>query len=95
MKRISKDDVKYAAKLAELEFDDKDMEKFTSQLDKILDHVANISSVNTEGIPPTSHVLDVKNIFREDVIKKSVTQESSLKNAPDRQSDGFKVPKID
>ena len=95
MKRISKDDVRYAAKLAELEFDDKDMEKFTSQLDKILNHVANISSVNTEGIPPTSHVLDVKNIFREDVIKKSVTQESALKNAPDRQSDGFKVPKID
>ena len=95
MKRISKEDVKYVAKLAELEFNDKDTEKFTSQLDKILDHIANISSVNTEGIPPTSHVLDVKNIFREDVIKKSVTQESALKNAPDRQSDGFKVPKID
>ena len=74
MERISKDDVKYVAKLAELEFDDKDIEKITSQLDKILDHVANISSVNTEGVPPTSHILDIKNVFREDEVKESISQ---------------------
>ena len=85
----------YVAKLAELEFDDKDIEKFTLQLDKILDHVANISSVDTEGVPPTSHVVDIKNVFREDEVRKSISQEAALDNAPDRQSDGFKVPKID
>ena len=95
MERISKDDVKYVAKLAELEFDDKDIEKITSQLDKILDHVANISSVNTEGVPPTSHILDIKNVFREDEVKESISQESALENAPDKKSDGFEVPKID
>lgn len=95
MERISKDDVKYVAKLAELEFDDKDIEKFTSQLGKILDHVANISSVDTEGVPPTSHILDIKNVYREDEVRESIPQEAALENAPDKKSDGFKVPKID
>jgi aspartyl-tRNA(Asn)/glutamyl-tRNA(Gln) amidotransferase subunit C len=95
VEKISKDDVRYVAKLAELEFSDKDIEKFTSQLSRILDHIANISSADTEGVPPTSHVLDIKNVFREDVVKESISQESALENAPDRKSDGFKVPKID
>ena len=95
MEKISKDDVRYVAKLAELEFGDKDIEKFTSQLSRILEHIANISSADTEGVPPTSHVLDIKNVFREDVVKESISQESALENAPDRESDGFKVPKID
>ena len=95
MERISKDDVKHVAKLAELEFDEKDMEKITTQLDRILDHVANVSSVDTEGVPPTSHILDIKNVFREDVAEESVTQEAALKNAPDEENQGFKVPKID
>jgi len=95
VEKISKDDVRYVAKLAELEFSDKDIEKFTSQLSRILDHIANISSADTEGVPPTSHVLDIKNVFREDVVKESISQESALENAPDMESDGFKVPKID
>ena len=95
MERISKDDVKRVAELAELEFGEKDIEKIASQLDRILDHVANVSSANTEGIPPTLHILDIKNVFREDMAEESVTQESALKNAPDEANDGFKVPKID
>ncbi len=95
MERISKDDVRHVAKLAELEFNEKDVEKITSQLDRILDHVAKISKVDTEGVPPTSHVLDIKNVFREDEAKQSVTQEAALKNAPDEENKGFKVPKID
>ncbi len=95
MESISKDNVKHIAELAELEFSEKDIEKITSQIERILDHVANVSSVNTEGILPTSHVLNIKNVFREDMAEESVTQESALKNAPDEANDGFKVPKID
>ncbi len=95
MERISKDDVEYVAKLAELEFEEKDTEKFTSQLDKILDYVAEISSVDTGDVAPTSHVLDIKNAFRDDEPKESLTQEAALKNAPDEADSGFKVPKID
>jgi aspartyl-tRNA(Asn)/glutamyl-tRNA(Gln) amidotransferase subunit C len=95
MKKISKDDVRHVARLAELEFSDKEIGKFTSQLSRILEHIANISIADTKGVPPTSHVLDLKNVFREDKARESISQESALKNAPDRESDGFKVPKID
>lgn len=95
MERISKDDVRYVAKLAELEIEESEIEKITSQLDKILDYVAEVSGVDTEKTPPTSHVIDIKNVLREDVPKKSVSRESALKNAPDEADSGFKVPRID
>lgn len=95
MDRISKDDVEYVAKLAELELEEKDIEKFALQLDKVLDYVAEISSVDTGDVPPTAHVLDIKNAFRDDRPEESLTQEAALKNAPDEVDGGFKVPKID
>ena len=95
MKRITREDVKHVAKLAELQFSDDELEKITPQLDKILDHVARISSVDTEGISPTSRAMDTKNVFREDEIEEPVSQEAALKNAPDKEDKGFKVPKID
>ncbi len=95
MKRITREDVRHVAELAELQFSDDEIEKITPQLDKILDHVARISSVDTEGIPPTSHAMDIKNVFREDEVEEPVSQEAALKNAPDKEDKGFKVPKID
>jgi aspartyl-tRNA(Asn)/glutamyl-tRNA(Gln) amidotransferase subunit C len=95
LKRITSEDVRHVAKLAELEFSDDEIEKITPQLDKILGHVARISSADTGGISPTSHVLDIKNVFREDEIEDPVSQEAALKNAPDKEDKGFKVPKID
>jgi len=95
MGRISKDDVRYVAKLAELEIGQEEIEKMTSQLDKILDYVAEVSRVDTEGVTPVSHILDIKNVLREDVPKESVAQETALENAPDESDSGFKVPKID
>lgn len=95
MERIGKDDVKHVAKLAELEFSEKELEKFTSQLAKILEHVAKISGVDTEDIKPTSHVVDIKNVYREDREKDSVSQKEALKNGPDIKNNGFLVPKID
>ncbi len=95
MKRITREDVRHVAELAELQFSDDEIEKITLQLDKILDHVARISSVDTEGIPPTSHAMDIKNVFREDEVEEPVSQEAALKNAPDKEDKGFKVPKID
>ena len=63
MERISSDDVKHVAMLAELDFSDEEVAKITPQLDKILDHVARVSAVNTEGILPTSHVMDMKKVI--------------------------------
>ena len=95
MKRIGSDDVRHVARLAELEFSDGEISKITPQLDKILEHVARVSAVDTDGIPPTSHVVDMKNVFRDDTVEDSVSQEDTLKNAPEEEDDGFKVPRID
>ena len=95
MKKIKKENVRHVAKLAALDFSEDELGKFTIQLDKILDHVAKISEVNTEEVSPTSHVLEIKNVFRNDIVKKSISKEDALKNAPEVMSGGFKVPKID
>ncbi len=95
MKRIGSDDVRHVARLAELEFSDGEISKITPQLDKILEHVARVSSVETDGILPTSHVVDMKNVFRDDTVDDSISQEEALKNAPEEEDDGFKVPRID
>ena len=93
--RISSDDVKHVAKLAELEFSKDEVKKITPQLDKILEHVARISSVDTKGVENTSHAMDLKNVFREDIPAGTVSQKDALKNAPLEQDDGFRVPRID
>jgi len=95
MKRISSDDVRNVAGLAELEFSDREISKITPQLDKILEHVARISAVDTDGIQPASHVVDIKNVFRNDTVEDSISQEEALKNAPEEEDDGFSVPRID
>jgi len=95
MKRISSDDVRHVARLAELEFSDGEILKITPQLDKILEHVARVSAVDTDGIQPTSHAVDIKNVFRDDTVEDSISQEEALKNAPEEENDGFSVPRID
>jgi len=95
MKIISKDEVKHVAKLAEITFEDKELEKITLQLDKILSHVAKISIVDTSGAQSTSYTLDIKNIFRHDEVKDSLSRDDALKNAPEEAQDGFLVPRID
>jgi len=95
VKTISKDVIKHIAKLAELEFGDDELNKITAQLDKILAHVAKISEVDTSKIPPTSHTLKIKNVFREDNVKKPLSKEEVLSNAPEEKDGGFLVPKID
>ena len=95
MSFISKDDVRHVAKLAELEFDDEETDKITSELDRILGHVAAISKVDTSNVAPTSHTLKISNIFRQDVKKESLSAAEALSNAPEEQDGGFLVPKID
>jgi len=95
VKTISKDVIKHIAKLAELEFGDDELNKITAQLDKILAHVAKISEVDTSEIPPTSHTLKIKNVFREDNVKKPLSKEEVLSNAPEEKDGSFLVPKID
>ena len=93
-KRIDESQVRKVAKLARLELSDAEVEEFAGQLSAILDYVARMNELNTEGIEPLAHCLAVNNVFREDVVKESLGTEKTLANAPQRDGAFFKVPKI-
>lgn len=94
MSRISKDQVKHVANLARLAITEDEAETFTKQLDAIITFAEQLNELDTENVEPTSHVLDIKNVLREDVAKAGLPQEEVLKNAPEQQNGQFKVPAI-
>ncbi|MGM9986235.1 MAG: Asp-tRNA(Asn)/Glu-tRNA(Gln) amidotransferase subunit GatC [Bacillaceae bacterium] len=94
MSRITKEDVKHVANLARLAVTEEEVEKFTKQLDDIITFAEQLNELNTEGVKPTSHVLEMKNILREDKAKQGLPVEEVLKNAPDSQDGFIRVPAI-
>ena len=92
--KISKQEVEHVAKLARLELSEQEKEKLADQLSNILTYVETLNSVDTKGVEPTSHVLDIKNVMRDDVVVSGLTQEQALANAPDKAAGHYKVPKI-
>lgn len=91
---VTKEDVKKIAELARLEFDDSELENYTSEMNKILGYVDKLNELDTENIEPLSHPIENNNVFREDKLKRSIERERSLKNAPESSSEHFKVPKV-
>jgi len=92
--RIDEIQVRKTAKLARLELSDAEVAEFAGQLSAILDYVAKMNKLNTEGVEPLAHCLPVSNRFREDEVKESLGTEKTLANAPQRDGSFFKVPKI-
>ncbi|MDW7674609.1 MAG: Asp-tRNA(Asn)/Glu-tRNA(Gln) amidotransferase subunit GatC [Bacillota bacterium] len=91
---INKQDVEHVALLARLELSDTEKETYTEQLNSILGYVNMLDGLDTSKVEPTAHVLPLKNVFREDVVKEGLTQKEALKNAPEQENGFFKVPKI-
>ncbi|WP_209124801.1 Asp-tRNA(Asn)/Glu-tRNA(Gln) amidotransferase subunit GatC [Alkalihalobacillus sp. BA299] len=94
MARITKDEVKHVAHLARLSVTEEEAEMFTQQLDAIITFAEQLNELDTDGIEATTHVLDVRNVLREDEVKPSLPREEVLKNAPDEQDGQVKVPSI-
>ncbi len=92
--RIDQSEVKKVAKLARLDLTEKEVEEFTSQLSAILDYVAKMNELDTGNVEPLAHCLPIGNVFRQDVVKPSLGTEKALANAPERDNEFFKVPKI-
>ncbi|MHC4619358.1 MAG: Asp-tRNA(Asn)/Glu-tRNA(Gln) amidotransferase subunit GatC [Planctomycetota bacterium] len=93
-KRIDKEQVRKVAKLSRLELTEAEVEEFTGQLSAILDYVEKMNELDTANVEPLAHCLPVSNVFREDVVKESLGTEKALANAPERDGEFFKVPKI-
>ncbi len=91
---INKDTVKCVAELARIKLDGIALDNMTSQLDKILNYIEKLNQINTENTTPTSHVLALKDVFRKDEHKPSLSSDEALKNAPEKENGYFKVPKI-
>ena len=64
------------------------------ELNRILDYMKNLNELDTEGVPPTSHVLPISNVFREDVVTPSLPRDQLLANAPSKRQGYFRVPKV-
>lgn len=91
---ITKKDVEHVAWLARLALTDEEKDMFTRQLSQILEHAGKIAELDTSKIPPTSHVLPMKNVFREDETRPCLSREEALSNAPARERGMLKIPKI-
>ncbi len=85
---LSIQDVEHVASLARLGLSDEEKETLREQLSSILDHIAVLSKIDTESIPPTAQVNELFNVLREDEIRPSLSQKDVLRNAP-RSRDGF------
>jgi aspartyl-tRNA(Asn)/glutamyl-tRNA(Gln) amidotransferase subunit C len=94
MAEISREDVAHLAKLARIEMTPDELDHMATELDSILGAVKAVSKVATSDIAPTSHPLEMTNIFRPDVVKPSLTNEQALSGAPAKDEERFKVPQI-
>lgn len=87
-------EVKKIAKLAKLEFKDEEIERFTFQMNEILNYMEQLGEINTDNVEPLYHVIEPGNVLRNDEVKPSYLREEILKNAPVK-SDGFVlVPRV-
>jgi aspartyl-tRNA(Asn)/glutamyl-tRNA(Gln) amidotransferase subunit C len=91
---IAEDDVRYVAKLARLRLEQDEVARMTGELGKILAHIDKMSELDTEGVPPTAHVLDVVNVTRADRARPSLPRAEALRNAPAVSDDCFRVPRM-
>ena len=92
--KISEKDVEHIANLARIELTEEEKRSFTEQFNTILEYFEIINDLDTEEVPPTSHVIDVTNAFREDQVRPSLAMEDVLKNASKKERGFFKAPKI-
>ena len=92
--KISYEEVEHVGRLARLALSEEERERMRAQLDAILTYINKLNELDTSQVEPTSHVIPMTNVFREDKVRPSLSQEQALANAPDRQEALFRVPRI-
>jgi aspartyl-tRNA(Asn)/glutamyl-tRNA(Gln) amidotransferase subunit C len=92
--KITEDEVRHIADLSRLTLSGEELLTYSAQLNTIILHVEQLNTLDTTGIEPTSHVLPITNVMRDDVHAPSLSNEEALKNAPDPSDKFYRVPKI-
>ena len=94
-KKISLEEVKHIAKLANLPLSDTELKKFTSQLSQLIDYnISLLDKVSTHGVEPTAHVSGAENILRDDEVEPGLTSNEALQNTKNSHNGFFKVKPI-
>ncbi|MBD8499382.1 MULTISPECIES: Asp-tRNA(Asn)/Glu-tRNA(Gln) amidotransferase subunit GatC [Paenibacillus] len=91
---INLHDVEHVAKLARLLLTDEEKERYTDQLNAILKYADKLNELNTDDVQPTTHVLPIRNVMREDEVRPSLDREHVMKNAPEEEDGQFRVPAV-
>jgi len=94
MATITTEGVHHVANLARLEFNDEETQHFTEQLARILDYIGKLNELETDDVPPTSHIHPLQNVTKPDVVKSSYPREAVLANAPAAEAGYFGVPRV-
>lgn len=94
MAKLSVEEVKHVAKLARLAITEEEAEKFASQLATITDFAAQLNELDTTNVEPTTHVLPLVNVLREDVAAEGLSRDLMMKNVKEQQDGLVKVPPI-
>jgi aspartyl-tRNA(Asn)/glutamyl-tRNA(Gln) amidotransferase subunit C len=89
---LDRDQVLHVARLARLRLTDDEVDRLAAELPKILEHIEKMKELDLEGVEPTSHVVDVTNVLREDVPRPSLPRERALEASADASESGFRVP---
>ncbi|UCG11997.1 MAG: Asp-tRNA(Asn)/Glu-tRNA(Gln) amidotransferase subunit GatC [Deltaproteobacteria bacterium] len=92
--KITLEEVEYVADLARLEVSSEEKEQLTHQMNRILLYMEKLNELDTTDVVPTSHAIDLRNAFREDVVRESLHRVDSLENAPESNDEEFVVPRI-
>ena len=91
---LSAEEVRKVAELARLELSDADVETMTRQLSAIIDYINELQQVDTTGVEPMAHALDLHDVFRADTPAQSLNADEALANAPARKDDFYRVPPV-
>jgi aspartyl-tRNA(Asn)/glutamyl-tRNA(Gln) amidotransferase subunit C len=91
---ISRQDIEKVALLARLQLTDDELSRMTTELAQIVAYVDQLGEVNTDGIEPMAHAIELKNIFRDDAVAASLPRDEALANAPHHDDRGYLVPAV-
>jgi aspartyl-tRNA(Asn)/glutamyl-tRNA(Gln) amidotransferase subunit C len=92
--KITREEVRHVAKLARLELSESEEERMTGQMNGILEYMDKLNELDTGNIPPATHAIQLRNVFRPDSVQDSIERKDSLANAPGTDGVNFVVPKV-
>ena len=91
---LTRDEVQKVSLLARLLLSEDELEAMTAQLGRVLDYVQQLEELDTQGVEPMAHAIDLTNVFADDVIEPSLPRAAALANAPKRDDECFRVPAV-